>query len=62
MKGDNSIFVDLNKNWEKLAPISFLYERDTERSKYISRELFKFYFHDKPISLNNSIGRAHVSL
>ncbi|KAL3273420.1 hypothetical protein HHI36_014864 [Cryptolaemus montrouzieri] len=34
----------LDKNWEKLAPITFLYERDTDRSKSISRGLRSFYF------------------
>lgn len=28
----------------------------------MSNELLRFYFNNEPISLNNSIGRAHVSL
>ncbi|KAJ8686609.1 hypothetical protein QAD02_022403 [Eretmocerus hayati] len=59
-RGDNSTFVELNENWDKLAPISFLYQRGTNRSKYISDQLLQFYFHGKPISLKNSIGRAHL--
>lgn len=59
--GDNSIFDDLNNNWEKIAPISFMYERDTDRSKYVSQELMRFYFNNKPITLDNAINHAYVS-
>lgn len=60
-KGNFSLFDDWNKNWETIAPISFLYERDTNRSKEISKELYKFYHHDKPISVDNLQGIADVS-
>ncbi|KAJ8686610.1 hypothetical protein QAD02_022404 [Eretmocerus hayati] len=59
-KGDDSTFVELNRKWDQLAPISFLYQRGTARSRYISGQLLQFYFHGKPISLGNSIGRAHL--
>lgn len=42
----------LDKQFEKYAPISFQYERDTENSKTISKELRKFYFGTK--SIDNS--------
>lgn len=59
-KGNFSLFDDWNKNWETIAPISFLYERDTNRSKEISKELYKFYHHDKPISVDNLQGIADL--
>jgi len=45
---------DLDKNFEKYGPIAFLYERDTENSKTISKELRKFYLEDKPVD-NSSL-------
>ncbi|XP_058796124.1 uncharacterized protein LOC131666991 [Phymastichus coffea] len=59
-KGDDSTFVELNNNWETIAPISFIYQRNTTKSKIVSRELKKFYFNDEPISLKNAIGRAYI--
>lgn len=38
-----------------------MYERDTDRSKYVSKELMRFYFDNKPITLENAINRAYVS-
>lgn len=60
-KGNNSLFDEWNTNWDHIAPISFLYERDTNRSKEISTELYKSYNHDKPISIDNLQGIAKVS-
>ena len=60
-KGNYSLFEEWNTNWEHIAPISFLYERDTPKSKHISQELYKFYNHDKPVSLQNLQGMAEVS-
>ena len=62
MKGNDSYFQDLNRKWERVAPICFGYERDTERSKMISREIRKFYFNGEPISLNNAPTLAKVSV
>ncbi|KAL3273416.1 hypothetical protein HHI36_014861 [Cryptolaemus montrouzieri] len=39
----------LDENWEKIAPIIFLYERDTQQSKMISRGLRSFYFGGKKL-------------
>lgn len=51
----NSSFLEaLDKEFEKYAPISFQYERNTENSKTISKELRKFYFGTKPID-NSSL-------
>ena len=59
-KGNYSLFDGWNKNWDHVAPISFLYERDTPRSKQISHALRKFYFDDQPVTLKNIKGIAHV--
>ncbi|XP_014218106.1 esterase E4-like [Copidosoma floridanum] len=53
MKGDDSIYRNITANWEHAAPISFQYERETERSKYISKELKKFYLNDEPLTVKN---------
>ncbi|XP_051168376.1 esterase FE4-like [Leptopilina boulardi] len=55
-KGNFSAFNDWNTKWDEIAPIIFIYERNTARSRYISREFNSFYNHDKPISLNNLQG------
>ncbi|KAF2903951.1 hypothetical protein ILUMI_02213 [Ignelater luminosus] len=47
-----SLLEELDKDFERIAPIAFIYERNTENSKHISRELRKFYLGDGP--LNNS--------
>ena len=49
LKG-NSLYPELSDNWNTLAPIIFMYERNTSRSNYVSRELRKFYFNDQPLS------------
>lgn len=48
------MLATLDKEFEKYAPISFQYERATENSKTISKELRKFYFGTKPID-NSSL-------
>ena len=58
-KGDD-YFRDMNDNWEQIAPISFMYERGTSRSKHISRQLREFYFSGQPISSANRDGLAHI--
>ncbi|XP_043269312.1 uncharacterized protein [Venturia canescens] len=58
-KGNDSIFRDLDQNWENIAPISFQYERNTPRSKRISQELRDYYFKGQSISLETVQGHAH---
>ena len=58
--GNTSTFDDLNQNWNRIAPISFLYERNTNRSEEISEELRQFYLKGKPVSLDNIDGLAQV--
>lgn len=53
MQGDDSVYRNVTEKWLYAAPISFQYERGTERSKRISRAIYKFYFDDKPITVEN---------
>lgn len=48
--GNGSFYRELNDNWNTLAPIICMYERDTPRSNYISKELRQYYFNDQPIN------------
>lgn len=59
-EGNMSILNDLNNNWYKLAPIVYLYERDTPRSRNISTNLKQFYFGNQEIGPNTYDGLAHV--
>ncbi|XP_044758909.1 uncharacterized protein LOC123316758 [Coccinella septempunctata] len=45
----------LNDEWEKYAPVFFLYERYTDRSKTISKGLRSFYFADKKIDNSTQV-------
>nr|CAI5851523.1 unnamed protein product [Callosobruchus analis] len=40
---------ELSTNWEKLAPVAFGYERNTEQSKIVSKAIKAFYVQDKPL-------------
>ncbi|XP_066595962.1 esterase FE4-like [Prorops nasuta] len=58
--GNDSWFEDMNDNWTRIAPISFLYTREEPRSAYLSKELREFYFKEKPIDTESSSGLAHI--
>nr|QCC89020.1 carboxylesterase 5 [Meteorus pulchricornis] len=59
-KGNNSGYDKLNNEWEELAPIYVGYERGTPKSRYISRELRKFYLNDEPVGLGRYQGLANL--
>ncbi|XP_018565472.1 esterase E4-like [Anoplophora glabripennis] len=46
---NETLTKQINNEWEKTAPIAFLYERDTDTSKSISKELKTFYLQDEPV-------------
>ena len=52
--GNDSYFQDLANNWYEFAPLCFQYERNSERSNYISRKLYEFYFGNQTISVETS--------
>ncbi|XP_056638299.1 juvenile hormone esterase-like [Diorhabda sublineata] len=39
----------MNEEFEKIAPIAFLYERETDFSKTVSKTLKTYYLNDKPV-------------
>ncbi|XP_017776429.1 PREDICTED: esterase E4-like [Nicrophorus vespilloides] len=41
---NETLLQEYDKNFEKMAPISFIYERDTDNSKVISKALRTFYW------------------
>ncbi|KAK9883520.1 hypothetical protein WA026_001696 [Henosepilachna vigintioctopunctata] len=55
-----NMFEKLDKEWEKYAPIIFLYERHTDRSKEISKGLRSFYFGDKKLDNSTSIPLTQI--
>ncbi|EZA54385.1 esterase E4 [Ooceraea biroi] len=58
-RGDDTMLNDLNNEWYRLAPIVFMYERVTPRSRNISTQVRQFYFGDKPIGPDTYDGIAH---
>ncbi|XP_043664337.1 esterase E4-like, partial [Vespula pensylvanica] len=59
-EGNTSIFDTLNTRWNTIAPMSFMYERDTPRSKHISQELHQFYFGNQPINRESYDGISQI--
>ncbi|XP_034181508.2 uncharacterized protein LOC117604963 [Osmia lignaria lignaria] len=59
-KEGNDLYRELNDNWNRIAPISFMYERDTPRSAYITKELRRFYFNNESIDPAHNDGLAHI--
>ncbi|XP_047106120.1 esterase E4-like [Schistocerca piceifrons] len=51
---------DMSENYERVFPISFMYERNTPRSRQISRELKTFYLGTEPITNNSRIGLGQL--
>lgn len=47
---NNQTYLDeINSDFSKWAPVAFVYEKDTEQSRKVSRGLKKAYFNNKPI-------------
>ncbi|KAF5303743.1 hypothetical protein FQR65_LT18959 [Abscondita terminalis] len=51
---------EINDDFERIAPISFLYERNTPKSKYISGELRKHFLGNGPIDNSTVEGLKHL--
>ncbi|KAJ8888197.1 hypothetical protein PR048_007684 [Dryococelus australis] len=47
---------EINKEYERVYPIAFIYERGTERSRNITGELRSFYLHDMDVENTTSNG------
>ncbi|XP_012344184.1 esterase E4-like [Apis florea] len=59
-RAGNDMYRDMNENWYRIAPISFMYERNTSRSQRISEELRKFYFEEEAIDSARRDGLARI--
>lgn len=53
---------EINQDFERIAPIAFIYERNTEQSKKVSRAIRKFYLDDKPVDKSQLENLAKVNL
>ncbi|XP_011310876.1 esterase E4-like [Fopius arisanus] len=60
VNGSTAIFDDINANYTRIFPISFFYERGTDRSLAITKSLRKFYLEDKPVGVDNWQGLADL--
>jgi len=47
---NKTLLEQLDKEFDKYAPIAFMYERDSDNSKAISKEIRQFYFQDAKIN------------
>ncbi|EFA08586.1 juvenile hormone esterase-like [Tribolium castaneum] len=50
----------MSEDFQKIAPIAFLYDRDSDKSKTISDGLKKFYLNDKPLDNSSLPGLAQL--
>ncbi|KAF2888198.1 hypothetical protein ILUMI_17975, partial [Ignelater luminosus] len=57
---NDTLRKEMDEDFERVAPIAFIYERDTENSKHISRELRKFYLGDRPLDNSSIPGLAKL--
>ncbi|XP_049816939.1 esterase E4-like [Aethina tumida] len=55
LQQNKTMLRELDENWETLAPICFIYERDTNKSKLVSRNIKDFYLKDTTIDSPNYI-------
>lgn len=55
LQQNKTMLRELDENWETLAPICFIYERDTNKSKLVSRNIKDFYLKDATIDSPNYI-------
>lgn len=53
---------EMNMNFEKVAPIAFGYERETDFSKQVSKAIKAFYLQDKPLDKTQIANLAQVCI
>lgn len=58
--GNETLRTTMNDNFESVAPIAFCYERHTEFSKNVSRELKKFYLNNQDVDKTQLNGLSEV--
>nr|AIY68330.1 putative integument esterase [Leptinotarsa decemlineata] len=57
---NETLSKQMNAEFDKIAPIAFLYEKNTEQSKTISKTLKTFYLQDKPIGKTQIPGLSQL--
>ncbi|XP_023312047.1 venom carboxylesterase-6-like [Anoplophora glabripennis] len=57
---NETLTKQINKDFYKIAPIAFIYERDTNRSKIVSEGVKKSYLHDKPVDQSQFTALANL--
>ncbi|EFA11858.2 Esterase E4-like Protein [Tribolium castaneum] len=58
MLSNATLLQMLSDNFEKYAPICFIYERETPKSRQVSKGIRKFYFNDEPLTNDSFKGLA----
>lgn len=53
---------EMNTNFERVAPIAFGYERETELSKQVSKAIKTHYLQDKPLDKSQVANLAQVRI
>ncbi|KAJ8686916.1 hypothetical protein QAD02_022710 [Eretmocerus hayati] len=59
-EGNSSYFDDLERDWNRVAPILFQYDRFGEQSETATTKIRKFYFNDEIISRDNADKLAQI--
>lgn len=59
---NETLTKQLNENFDKIAPIIFIYERDTNFSRSVSHAIKNFYFINKTIDYSQQKAFADVSI
>nr|CAH7758728.1 unnamed protein product [Callosobruchus chinensis] len=59
---NETLTKEMNEDWDRIAPIAFIYERGTNQSLKVSRAIRKFYLNDKPVSKSNreALGKIYT--
>ncbi|KAG5884815.1 hypothetical protein JTB14_012023 [Gonioctena quinquepunctata] len=57
---NETLTKEINANFDKVAPIAFLYERTGDHSKIVSKALKTFYLQDKPIDKTQISGLSQL--
>jgi hypothetical protein len=52
---------DMYEHFDKISPIAFMYEQETNKSYSASYAFKNFYLHNEPITLHSLTGLGNVS-
>nr|XP_023020747.1 esterase FE4-like [Leptinotarsa decemlineata] len=58
---DNATLTqEMNNDFERIAPISFVYERNTAQSRKVTKAIKSFYLHDRPVDKSQLLNLAYI--